>query len=88
MELTVELCGDILGNIGVVCFLVAYALLQKGRIPHTGLTYLGLNLAGSILLLISLMIHWNMPAFLLEAAWALISMYGIYNYYQRRRRAK
>jgi predicted membrane protein len=73
----VETFADIVGNLGVICFLAAYFLLQKGRIPHTSLLYLGLNLAGSILLLISLMIEWNLSAFVLEAAWALISIYGI-----------
>jgi len=72
--------ANILGNIGVVCFLVAYYLLQKGRVAYTSALYLLLNLAGSILLLISLMVHWNLPAFLLEAAWALISIYGIYKH--------
>jgi len=80
-----ELFANIVGNIGVVCFLIAYFLLQKGKIPHSGLPYLGLNLAGSILLLISLLIEWNLAAFLLEAAWALISMYGIYKYFQANR---
>ena len=55
-------------------------LLQQGRVLHTGLAYLGLNLIGSLLVIVSLLFHWNMPAFLLEAAWALISMYGIYKY--------
>ena len=76
--------ADVIGNLGVICFLAAYFLLQKGKIPHTGLWYLGLNLAGSLLLLVSLSIHWNLPAFLLEAAWALISIYGIINYYKRK----
>ncbi len=75
-----ELFGDIVGNIGVVCFLVAYWLLQKGKVAYAGGMYLGLNLSGSILLLTSLSIDWNMPAFVLEAAWALISMYGIYKH--------
>lgn len=82
-----DLYADILGNIGVVCFLAAFYLLQKGRIPHTGMCYLGLNLAGSILLIISLLVHWNLPAFLLEAAWALISMYGIYKHIYLKARA-
>lgn len=72
-----ELIADIIGNIGVVCFLLAYFLLQKGMIVHTQLSYLGLNLAGSLLLIFSLLINWNLSAFLLEAAWALISIYGI-----------
>ncbi len=57
--------GDIAGYIGMVSFLGAYFLLQKGRIAHTGLCYLGLNVTGSLLLLFSLLIHWNLPVFLL-----------------------
>ena len=73
-----ELFSNIIGNTGVICFLLAYFLLQNGKILHTSLVYLLLNLAGSLLLMLSLLINWNLPAFILEAAWALISAYGIY----------
>jgi hypothetical protein len=69
---------DAIGDIGVVCFLLAYFLMQKGRIVFTDGYYLGLNLAGSVLIIISLWVHWNLPAFILEAAWGLISLYGMY----------
>ena len=72
-----QIIADIVGNIGVVCFLVAYFLLQKGVLAHNELRYLLLNLAGALLLIFSLLINWNLSAFLLEAAWALISIYGI-----------
>ena len=75
--------ADIIGNIGVISFLLAYFLLQKGKILHTSLAYSALNLGGAILLMISLWIHWNLSAFMLEAAWALISMYGVYTYYRK-----
>jgi len=73
-----ELLGDILGNIGVVCFLLAYFLLQKEVVAHNQMSYLLLNLAGSLLLIFSLSINWNLPAFILETCWALISIWGIY----------
>lgn len=79
-----ELFGNIIGNIGVVCFLSAFFLLQKGKLLHTGLVYLGLNLAGAILLMISLLIQWNLSAFLLEAAWAIISIWGICKHWHLR----
>ena len=69
--------GDMVGYAGMLCFLVGYFLMQRGSIAHTGLHYLGLNFVGSLLLMVSLMIHWNLPVFLLEAAWALISIQGI-----------
>lgn len=73
-----ELLGDILGNVGVVCFLLAYFLLQKEVVAHNQMSYLLLNLAGSLLLIFSLSINWNLPAFILETCWALISIWGIY----------
>ncbi len=73
-----ELLGDILGNVGVVCFLLAYFLLQKEVVAHNQMSYLLLNLAGSLLLIFSLSINWNLPAFILETCWALISIWGIW----------
>lgn len=80
-----ELFGNIIGHIGIACFLGAYFLMQKDTISPKGGWYLGLNLIGAILMMISLMIDWNLSAFLLEAAWALISMYGIYTHILTRR---
>lgn len=68
----------VLGHLGVICFLAAYFLLQKGTLKSGDYPYLLLNLAGAALLMISLLHDWNLPAFLLEAAWFLISLYGIY----------
>ncbi|NBO18419.1 MAG: hypothetical protein EBV03_04175 [Proteobacteria bacterium] len=73
-----DLFADIIGNVGVVCFLAAFFMLQKGRLRHDDMPYLVLNLAGAVLLMASLLVHWNLSAFLLEAAWGCISMYGIY----------
>lgn len=69
---------DLIGHVGVASFLIAYYLLQKGRLTYSSLEYLGMNLAGAILVMISLLYNWNGPAFVLEAAWAIISIYGIY----------
>ena len=78
-----DLLADIVGNIGVVCFLSAYLLLQRGVVTHNQASYLLLNLAGALLLMFSLSIKWNLAAFLLEAAWAIISIYGIYKHVYR-----
>ena len=77
--------ANLIGNIGVVCFLVAYFCLQKGWLSHNSGRYLLLNLIGSLLVIVSLLVYWNLPAFLLEAAWALISIYGIYKHLYSRR---
>ncbi len=72
-----------LGHLGIICFLYAYFMLQKGRMAPDSYAYLLLNLAGAILLMISLTWDWNLPAFLLEACWAAISIYGLW---KRKRR--
>lgn len=73
----IQLISNLIGNIGVFCFLLAYFLLQKGKIAHTNANYLLLNLAGALLVMFSLTVNWNLSAFLLEAAWALISIWGL-----------
>jgi len=71
---------DIIGLLGVCCFLYAYFLLQTSRTTPTSPFYLYLNLGGAVMVMISLLFKWNLPAFLLEAAWAMISMYGIFTH--------
>ncbi len=78
-----ELAGNFIGFVGVGCFLFGYFMLQRNAWPHQGLKYLGINLAGAVLVMISLLVDWNLPAFILEAIWALISIYGIYKNYNR-----
>jgi hypothetical protein len=80
-----ELAGNIVGFVGVGCFLVAYFLLQKGTVAANSMSYLGMNLAGAVLVMLSLLVDWNLPAFLLEAMWALISIYGIYVHIYKKR---
>ena len=67
-----------IGICGMCCFLLAYLLLQKGRMKPNGYDYLFMNLAGAVLILISLLWDWNLSAFLLELAWFIITSYGIW----------
>jgi membrane-bound ClpP family serine protease len=76
--------ANFLGHVGVLCFLVAYLLLQKNKLTYDSVRYLGLNLLGAVLVMLSLLVEWNAPAFVLEACWALISIYGIYRSLRRR----
>lgn len=80
--------ANVVGNMGGLCFLIAFFLLQKEKLSSKSLTYLLLNLTGSQCLIYSLVFHWNLPSFLLEAAWTMISMYGIYKYHLSPRRRK
>lgn len=72
-----DIFGNTLGISGMCCFLVAYFLLQKNVWKAHSYGYLGANFAGSLLLIASLCIDWNLSAFLLEVAWAAISLWGL-----------
>lgn len=79
---------EIIGNIGVVCALLAFFLLQKEVIKSDSFYYLGLNLIAGSLIIVSLLDKWNLPSFLLEFAWVLISLYGISRTVRKRMKAK
>ena len=68
---------DALGLLGVLLILLAYFLLQAGRVSGTGLVYQLLNLFGAGGVLVSLLGTFNVSVFLLELTWVLISAYGI-----------
>jgi len=56
---------------------VAYLLLQLEKLSSSAVSYLLLNAAGAVLVIISLMFRFNFSAFLMEAFWLLISLYGL-----------
>ena len=68
---------NIIGLIGVVLCLLPYVLVQMGRISPTGMWYPGLNLVGSICLMISLMVYWNTASMTIESIWFIASLFGL-----------
>ena len=68
---------DLVGNVGVLCILVTYLLLQIERIEPTSLIFSGLNALGAGMVLFSLMEEFNLSAFIIESAWLMISVFGI-----------
>ena len=68
---------DFAGNIGVLMMVIAYLLLQVDKLSSSSITYLLLNAVGAVLVMISLMFRFNLSAFLMEAFWLLISLFGL-----------
>jgi paired small multidrug resistance pump len=68
---------DWVGLVGTLMVLVAFFLLQAGRVVGTGIVYQLLNLFGAAGVLVSLVGSFNPAVFLLEFIWVLISAYGI-----------
>ena len=75
---------DFIGNIGVAVILITYLLLQIGRLDAKKLAYSIANGLGAGMIVISLMYDWNLSAFIVEAAWVIISLIGVVNYYRAR----
>ena len=68
---------DALGLLGVVLILLAYFLLQAGRMRGNALSYQLLNAFGALFVLVSLLYAFNLSAFMMELAWLAVSIYGI-----------
>ena len=78
---------DWAGLFGVASILLAYFLLQAGRMRGDALPYQLMNAAGAVLVLVSLRYAFNISAFVMEAAWLAVSIYGITRTLRRKRRA-
>lgn len=68
---------DVVGLAGTLMILIAFFLQQIGKLSGTALSYQAMNLFGAAGILVSLLGAFNMAVFLLEAAWVLVSAYGI-----------
>jgi len=73
---------DLIGNIGVVMLMIAYLMLQLNKLRSDGLTYSLLNLFGATLIILSLLVNFNLSAFIMEVFWVLISFVGIYRHFR------
>ena len=68
---------DLAGFIGVLLIVVAYLLLQLDKLPSSSPSYSLLNAAGALLIIFSLIFKFNLSAFIVEAFWFLISLFGL-----------
>ena len=79
--------ANIVGIIGSALFLIGF-IYANFAVKMNALTFNLLNLAGAILLLASLSVHFNLAAFILEVCWGLISIVGIGKAVLERRKPK
>ena len=73
--------GDIANIIGVTgtgMLILAYFLLQHGKIKSDDTSYLYMNAIAAALILFSLCFHFNLASFIIEIFWIAISVYGIW----------
>ena len=67
---------DLAGFVGVVVIVIAYLLLQLNKLSSSDPSYSLLNALGAFLVMVSLLFDFNLSAFLMEAFWFLISLFG------------
>lgn len=79
---------DVVGLGGTLAILVAFFLLQAGRLAGDSLRYQLLNLFGAAGVLVSLWGTFNLSVFLLESAWVAVSLYGISRSLRARRKPR
>ena len=79
---------DIAGLIGALLVLIPYFLLQANKMKSTGFTFSALNLVGAFMIIYSLSHSWNLTSFSIEVVWALVSLYGIYKWFRKRKKVK
>lgn len=68
--------ANIIGIFGSVLFIAAFAYANFSPAMNKVIFNLA-NLVGAICLLVSLWVHFNLAAFVLEVAWAIIALIGL-----------
>ena len=74
----------VVGLIGVVCYLLAYALMQMRKLTIDSYGYACLNIAGGIFGLYSLSHDFNLAAAISQAMWLIFTLVGMHASYRRR----
>lgn len=77
--------ADGVGILGAAAIVLAYFLLQLGRLDPLSLTYSAANGLGAAAIIFSLVFDFNLSAFAIESFWLAISLFGVYRALTRRR---
>jgi hypothetical protein len=68
--------ADAIGLIGVAAYLSAYGLLQLGILKIEDGRYALLNGVGALAVLYSLVYDFNLPSFVTQTAWLILTIVG------------
>ena len=79
--------ADVIGLLGSAIMVVAYAYSNMAK-DLNFLFFNLLNLVGSLLLIASLTVHFNLASMLLEIVWAFIALLGLVKVWAQRGKAK
>lgn len=65
------------GFVGAGILILAYFLSQQGWLPAEDWRFPLANLIGSVMIMGSLLVDWNLPSMAIEVFWSAISLYGL-----------
>lgn len=77
---------DVIGLVGTFCYFLAYYLLMSRRMQSDTYGYVSLNLLAAVLVVISLVEHFNFASFMIQSGWIIISLLGICNIFKSRKK--
>ena len=69
--------AQIVGFIGMACVVYAYLALEQGWLERDNLMLYYVNFIGAVLLLLSLLVHFNLGSIIIEFFWIGISVLGM-----------
>ena len=68
---------DVLGWLGAVMILTAYALISFKKVEGNSIKYQSLNIIGSVFLVINTYYYGAIPSTLVNIIWAIIALFAI-----------
>jgi hypothetical protein len=77
---------NLAGFVGAAIIVVAYLAVQQRWLNALDWRFPAANVAGSLLILVSLWFEWNFPSVVIEIFWAAISILGLVRSLAERRR--
>jgi hypothetical protein len=81
----VETLANTIGLVGIALLVLAYWMLSTERLGSKDWCYHMLNFIGAVMHLVSLMVFWNLPSFVIECFWISISVYGLWHSFKPKR---
>lgn len=79
-----ETAANIAGFVGMACIIFAYGYATGKAVPNPFVQH-GVNLAGALLLTVSLLVNLNPASLVLEFFWAAIALWGLTKAWRNRR---
>lgn len=74
---------NVSGFVGIWLIIGAYFMMNAGKWRDDAPRFHGCNLAGALLILVSLIHAWNLPVFVMEVAWSSVAAYGLWQALKR-----